>query len=81
MPVCRLRQSGGEALFCPTNGTDGRATDRAIIYIGVAETVPHVPRMGHPAEEGTPRGGGFIYLKNECVIEARRENKWKLETH
>lgn len=81
MPVCRLRQGGGEALFCPTNETGRRATDSPIIHIGVAETVPPVPQMRHPAEGGTPRGGGFIYLKNECVIEARRENKWKLETH
>lgn len=78
MLVCRLRQGGREVFFCPTNETGRRGTDSPIIYIGVAETVSPVPQMRQPAGKGaTRRGGGFIHLKKECVIEARRENKWK----
>lgn len=78
MSVCRLRQGGREVFFCLTNETGRRRTDSPIIYIGVAETVSPVSQMRQPAGKGTTRrGGGKIYLKNECVIEARRENKWK----
>ena len=79
MLVCRFRQGGREVFFCPTNETGRRGTDSPIIYIGVAETVLPVPQMRQPAGKGQPGGGGgFLYLKNECVIEARRENKMEV---